>query len=391
MDSTRGAVVLGASSVVLLVSDAFAAGLAARGGLPGGWPAVAAAAALGVLVARIAVVSVREERRRDAALRRAARELDELLETSASSQESQQLLLGHAQRVVPGAGTGILVVAENGDSIEPVLTNDVDQTPLRGIRTAGARTRSCLSMRLSRSYSRTPDEPVLTVCEVCGSLDADVACEPLIAGGETIGSVLVVHERHIEPAQSAALRAAASRAAPILARQRELADTEERAVTDGLTGLPNRRAAEETIRRMVAHAGRALSPLGIVLLDLDRFRVLNTLHGHSHGDKALAGLGRLLATTVRASDFAARWGGEEFLLLLPDTDRQGSIEVAEKLRLQIERTELVQTGPITASFGIACLPEDAVDPEQLLRQADRALYMAKVHGRNRVEAAGLSD
>ena len=88
-----------------------------------------------------------------------------------------------------------------------------------------------------------------------------------------------------------------------------------------------------------------------MLLDLDRFRVLNDLHGHSHGDKALAAVARLLVATIRASDFAARFGGEEFLLLLPETDRQGSIELAEKIRKQIERTELVHTGPITASFG----------------------------------------
>ena len=186
------------------------------------------------------------------------------------------------------------------------------------------------------------------------------------------------------------LRDAAGRAAPILAGQRELARAEERAVSDELTGLPNRRAADETIRRMVAHAGRALSPLGVVLLDLDRFRVLNELHGHSHGDKALAAVGRLLAATARASDFVARYGGEEFLLVLPDTDRLGCLEVAEKIRRAIERAELVQTGPITASLGVACLPDDAVDPEHLIRQADRALYVAKAQGRNRVQAADPS-
>lgn len=138
---------------------------------------------------------------------------------------------------------------------------------------------------------------------------------------------------------------------------------------------------------MVAHAGRSRSPLGVVLLDLDRFHVLNDLHGHSHGDKVLAAIGRLLGATVRASDFAARFGGEEFLLVLPDTDRQGCLEVAEKIRRQIERTELVPTGPVTASLGVACLPDDAVDPEQLLRHADRALYVAKAQGRNRVQAA----
>jgi diguanylate cyclase (GGDEF)-like protein len=266
----------------------------------------------------------------------------------------------------------------------------VDQTPLHGIRTEGLGARACLAMRLGRSHARSQERSPLAPCGVCGAIDADVACEPLVSGSEIIGTLLVAHDGRISDREHAALRDSARRAAPILASQRELARAEERSVTDALTGLPNRRAAEETLRRMVAQAGRSLTPLGVVLLDLDRFRVLNDLHGHSHGDKALAAVSRLLSATIRASDFAARFGGEEFLLLLPETDRLGSIELAEKIRKQIERTELVQTGPITASFGVAGLPEDAVDPGELVRKADRALYMAKAQGRNRVESADHS-
>jgi diguanylate cyclase len=172
-----------------------------------------------------------------------------------------------------------------------------------------------------------------------------------------------------------------------MANQRNLALAERRAVSDALTGLPNRRAADETFRRLAAQAGRALSPLGVVLLDLDRFKQLNDQHGHAHGDRALAMVGRVVTDTLRASDFAARFGGEEFLLLLPDTDRRGAIEVAEKVRVAIEQIELPRAGALTGSLGVACLPEDAVEPDQLLRRADRALYAAKAGGRNRVEAA----
>jgi GGDEF domain-containing protein len=108
-------------------------------------------------------------------------------------------------------------------------------------------------------------------------------------------------------------------AAPILATQRNLALAQLRAASDALTGLPNRRAADETLNRMVAHAGRAVSPLAGVLLDLDHFKQVNDLHGHELGDKALAAVGQILISTLRTSDFAARYGGEEFLVLLPDT------------------------------------------------------------------------
>jgi len=384
---TRRVLVPAALSAALVAGDAFTAGRLGHRGSPAAWLTVSGIGLAAALLAGLAVAIGHLVSRREHALRDAARELTELLLASDSARESQRLLIAYAQRVLPGAGAGVLTVAENGDRLEPALAELVDQTPLRGIRTAGLRARSCLAMRLGHGYARGAGDGPLAACEVCGALDAQIACNPLVSGGEVIGTVLVAHAGKVSAADQAGLRDAAGRAAPILAAQREEAFAEERAVTDTLTGLPNRRAADETVRRMIAHAGRSLSPLGVVLLDLDRFRVLNDLHGHTHGDKVLAAVGRLLPSTIRASDFAARFGGEEFLLVLPDTDRQGCLEVAEKIRRAIERTELVQTGPVTASLGVACLPEDAVDPEQLLRQADRALYMAKAHGRNRVEGA----
>jgi diguanylate cyclase (GGDEF)-like protein len=375
---------------VLLTGDAFAAGLDTRHGGLGAWLVVVAVAVLGAAFVAVAVLAARALIRRERALDDAGRELDELLQSSGSAEESQRLLIDNAERVLPGAGCGVLLVADGGQRLAPTLGHAVDQTPLHGIRTDGLGARSCLAMRLGRSHERGQDRSPLAPCGVCGAIDGDMACEPLVSGSEIIGTLLVAHAGRISDREHAALRDSARRAAPILASQREMARAEERSVSDALTGLPNRRAAEEAIRRMAAHAGRSLSPLGLVLLDLDRFRVLNDLHGHSHGDKALAAVGRLLAATIRASDFAARFGGEEFLLLLPETDRQGSLELAEKIRRQLERTELVQTGPITASFGVAGLPEDAVAPDELIRKADRALYMAKAQGRNRVQSADHS-
>ena len=103
-------------------------------------------------------------------------------------------------------------------------------------------------------------------------------------------------------------------------------------------------------------------------------------------DRALALVGRIIAASVRASDFAARYGGEEFLILLPDTERDGALLVAEKLRSEIEKAELSGIGSITASLGVAVLPTDAVEADDLMRKADRALYIAKQAGRNRVHA-----
>jgi diguanylate cyclase (GGDEF)-like protein len=376
-----------ALSAALAMGGAFTAGRLANGASAAAWLAVSAATLLAVVLAVLAGARARATTRRQHALRDAGAALNELLQASDSAFESQRLLIAHGRRVLSGAGVGVLIVAESGDRLEPALDDLVDQTPLHGIRTAGLPARSCLAIRLGHGHTRGAAGSPLAACEICGALEAQIACEPLVSGGEVIGTVLVAHEGRISAGDRAVLRDAAGRAAPILAAQRELAFAQERAVTDALTGLPNRQAADEALRRMVAHAGRSLSPLGVVLLDLDRFRMLNDLHGDGHGDKVLATIGRLLGATVRASDYVARFGGEEFLLVLPDTDRQGCLGVAEKVRRQIERTELVRTGPVTASLGVACLPDDAVDPAQLLRLADRALYMAKAHGRNRVQAA----
>jgi diguanylate cyclase (GGDEF)-like protein len=257
---------------------------------------------------------------------------------------------------------------------------------MQGIQIEHLRRRSCMAVRLSRTYERRPGADPLLECEVCGRLAGEVACEPLLVGGRVIGSVLVAHDKQINAGQRAQLRKSVLQAAPILANQRNLELADWRAASDALTGLPNRRAADVTFRRMAAHAGRTLSPLAVLLLDLDRFKQINDRHGHDQGDQALAVVGQVLMASIRASDFAARYGGEEFLVLLPDTDRKGAVEVAEKIRHAIEHAEMPVIGGLTGSLGVAALPEDAVEPEQLIRKADRALYAAKARGRNRVEA-----
>jgi diguanylate cyclase len=243
-----------------------------------------------------------------------------------------------------------------------------------------------MAVRLTRPYEHRPGVDVLLRCEICGAMPATSVCEPLLVGGQVIGSVLVVSSKSIDTDHRARMRASVAQAAPILANQRNLMLAEARAASDALTGLPNRRSAVETLHRMTAHAGRTVSPLAAILLDLDNFKKLNDNYGHESGDRALALVGRIIGASIRASDFAARYGGEEFLVLLPDTDREGALLVAEKLRGEIEKTELSGIGSITASLGVAVLPTDAVEADDLLRKADRALYIAKQAGRNRVHS-----
>jgi diguanylate cyclase (GGDEF)-like protein len=351
------------------------------------WLAVGVAAALSIVLVVTGLLILRRAARREGRRLRRQQELRELLQVSASEEESQSLLIRHVERVVPGAGAAIFNRNNSNDRLEAALSEKAALTPLRDLEVVQLRPRSCLAVRLSRAFERQPGEDSLMRCEACGKVAGAVLCEPLLVGGQVIGSVLVARDQAIDAAERDRVHDAVSQAAPIFANQRNLAVAEQRAASDALTGLPNRRAADESIKRMVAHAGRTVTSIAAVLLDLDHFKKVNDLHGHDLGDKALAMIGQTLSASLRASDFAARYGGEEFLLLLPDTDRSGAVEVAEKLRRTIAQTEIREVGALTASFGIAVMPDDAAEPEQLIRKADRALYAAKAGGRNRVEVA----
>ena len=150
----------------------------------------------------------------------------------------------------------------------------------------------------------------------------------------------------------------------MLANLRNLALAEFRAATDSLTGLPNSRAARDTLKRMVAQAARMVSPLSALLLDLDHFKQINDTLGHGRGDDVLAAVGSVLPSVLREADFVARYGGEEFLILLPATGHDEAAIVAEKVRAAIETITVAGINrAITASIGIAAVPEDAGDAD----------------------------
>jgi diguanylate cyclase (GGDEF)-like protein len=138
--------------------------------------------------------------------------------------------------------------------------------------------------------------------------------------------------------------------------------------------------------------------MAAIMLDLDHFKRINDTFGHQIGDETLAALGDVLRHSTRAGDFVACYGGEEFVVLLQDTDTAGGVEMAERIRADIHQMHVPGlTGRVTASFGVASIPEHARDGDALLRAADRALYSAKNSGRNRVcvpvdsDLAGMQD
>jgi diguanylate cyclase (GGDEF)-like protein len=161
---------------------------------------------------------------------------------------------------------------------------------------------------------------------------------------------------------------------------------------DSLTGVGNRLALDEAIARLLDQGDR-LRPLrfALVLFDIDHFKAYNDEHGHLAGDAALGRLGEVLRNVTRGHDLAFRYGGEEFLLLLPEVDLAGAVAAADRVRVAIADDARRGLPPFTVSGGVAlCDPADGRDPEPLLRRADTALYLAKRAGRDRIAADELS-
>ena len=169
------------------------------------------------------------------------------------------------------------------------------------------------------------------------------------------------------------------------ARLRELS------VRDSLTGLFNRRYLDETLERELSRAGRKHLSVGIIMLDIDHFKDFNDSYGHAAGDVVLHALGASLIASIRGSDIACRYGGEEFVLILPEASLEATRQRAERLRLDVKKLELSYSGmlleTVTLSLGVAAFPEHGSSCLPLLAAADAAMYRAKDEGRDRVVAA----
>jgi len=220
-----------------------------------------------------------------------------------------------------------------------------------------------------------------------GVVDGDDQIElPLHAGRSSFGT-LVLHGSAFDEEDVETASILVGHAAVALENVRLHRLLERDALVDSLTGLANRRRAEESLPAELARADRFDSPLAVVLADLDDFKAVNDSHGHESGDAVLRAFAIVAQRAVREVDLAARWGGEEFLLLLPGTDLEGAAVVAERVRAAMAgQTIRGSTGAalaVTASFGVAeHIPEGS--REDLLAAADRALYDAKRRGKNRL-------
>lgn len=220
-------------------------------------------------------------------------------------------------------------------------------------------------------------------------------CVPLRAGGETLGLLHLC----CEPASQDKTLASWERLAVMVADLLALSlanmhlrdDLRQQAIRDPLTGLYNRRYLDETLPRELQRATREQQPVSLILGDIDHFKLYNDTYGHDGGDALLRRVGAYLQQHTRAGDIACRYGGEEFVLILPGTRLEASYERAEELRAGLGHLDVQHQGltlpQVTMSFGVASFPSQASGAEDLFSMADTALYRAKDLGRNRVVVA----
>jgi diguanylate cyclase (GGDEF)-like protein len=259
---------------------------------------------------------------------------------------------------------------------------------------------SCWALRKGRTHVVQPGNFSL----LCGHVDptstACHVCVPMIAQGESLGVLSVSDSRLHDPATEARGVKRMQELANTLAEQISLAfanlmlreTLKYQSVRDPLTNLFNRRHMEEGLQRELSRAERNGNPVTVLMADVDRFKLFNDAFGHEAGDLLLRDLGALLAAEIRGGDIACRYGGEEFLLILADTDLQAACERAAKIQEQVRNLHVRYRGEtlrrITLSIGVAGFPQHGRTASQIVTAADRALYQAKASGRDQVVVAG---
>src|ERR671935_2822455 len=228
-----------------------------------------------------------------------------------------------------------------------------------------------------------------TVVEIGTLADDAERFEFSIATADSRFGILILYAAEIREDDLVATRALVAQGAAALENARLHEAVELRAISDGLTGLANRAHCEERLVDEIARSERYETPLAVILADIDEFKAANDTHGHAFGDLVLQRFAAALGDVLRDIDISGRWGGEEFLIVLPGTTLEGAVEAAERIRTAFAALHLsAAAGAVrmTASFGVASFTP-STDADDFVRTADEALYEAKRRGKNRVEAA----
>jgi diguanylate cyclase (GGDEF)-like protein len=250
----------------------------------------------------------------------------------------------------------------------------------------------CWAMRRNQVHLAGPSNTTLVCNHLLEPQPQEYLCVPLAAQGQMVGMLHVGShfEGKLLERQKKLAVLMGEQIALALANLRLRESLRNQSIRDALTGLYNRRYMEEQLEKEVNRSGRDGRKLSALMIDIDHFKEFNDRHGHAAGDTVLGSVGTLLNRMGRKSDLTCRYGGEELVVLFPETRLEDALALADRLRLAIKELALEHRGqplgPVTVSVGVATCPDDGKTAAELLRAADIALYHAKAMGRDRVSA-----
>lgn len=338
---------------------------------------------------------VRDEREAKEGLAERVGELDllnrmgDLLQACATLEEAYGAIGGLAERLFP---------TESG-AVFALSTSRLEARATWGAQPAdpaGFSPDECWALRNGQSHVVEDTESGVLCRHLPGPRPSAYLCTPLVAQGKALGVLYVSTAPGAPPhglteAKQRLAEAVAAQLGLGLANVQLREILRSQSIRDPLTGLFNRRYMEETLEREIHRARRNRSSMGVLMLDLDGFKQQNDTFGHDAGDALLREVAGLLQSNLRREDIACRYGGEEFVLVLPEASLDDSRRRADQLRQAVKRLRVSHgdqlIGPVTVSMGVAAFPDHGTDGETLLKAADTALYAAKRGGRDRVAVA----
>jgi len=376
---------------------------------PGGSPSQARD---GSTVIEGTILDITDRRRAEEALRDRERELvllselGALLQTCDSVEEARVVISRQGRRLFPQLSGAVYLISPSRTDLDVAASWASGDSTSGGIAATAAdvfRPEDCWALRAGREhlYADPANDPRCR--HLAGAGPVVSLCVPLVALGETLGVLHLREEAAPAPrgAPGALLRARRQLAATV-AEQLAMAianlnlreTLRHQSIRDSLTGLYNRRYFQEALEREIRRVKRKGSTLGVMMLDLDRFKLFNDHCGHEAGDVLLRAFADLLRQRVRGEDVACRYGGEEFALILPEAILEVVCSRAEEVRQAVKELrpvyqESVLEG-ITVSVGVAVYPEHGPTGDDVVRSADTALYHSKACGRDRVSVAPAS-
>ena len=310
----------------------------------------------------------------------------ELLQSCTLRSEAYAIVRETGARLFPDSSGSLFIYRESRDLLEHATSWSDQRTPA-----ATLAPEDCWALRLGSPHFVAPTGAIR--CQHAHEDTESYVCMPVQGQGQILGLLHIavdVSPSTMRPARDTEqrVRAMTDRIGPALANLKLRDALREMALRDGLTGLYNRRYLEDAFSRELHRAERSGQPVAVVMVDIDHFKAFNDKFGHDAGDFVLSAVARTITKSIRPSDIACRYGGEELAIVLPDASLECAVERAGQMRLAIQATNLTHLGQSlpapTASFGVAVYPANGTEPADLLKAADQALYRAKKEGRDRV-------